>query len=239
MSSSTVNSQACTQSDKSKIIVYGGNGCVGTNVAKCLIESSASAICLSRTGHKPLHLRDEEWSTQVCWSKGDAAAPDKKLLASADCVICLVGSAPTPTFSKESFERKVFENGETNALAIEAAGEVGIKKVVLLGAQIPWPLRNKSFAYSKGKDRALCAAKRFAELSDEHSAIVFQPGMIFGRRYLPSGKSIPLNKLVGPLPYLLPSQFVSVEKLANRIVEAALSENSYSGELTIVKNSNI
>ncbi len=239
MNSSTVKPHACAQSDKSNIIVYGGNGFVGTHVAKCLVESKATAICLSRTGHKPIHLQAEHWSTQVCWSKGDAATPDKKLLARADCIICLVGSAPTPTFSKESFERKVFENGETNARAIEAAGEAGIKKVVLLGAQIPWPLRNNFFAYSKGKDRALCAAKRFTQLSDEHSAVVFQPGMVFGRRYLRSGKSIPLNKLVGPLPYLLPGQFVSVEKLANRIVEVALSENPYSGELTIIKNSDI
>lgn len=227
------------KAEKTKVVIYGGNGFVGTHVAKCLSESDTHAICLSRTGHKPIHLQDEDWSNNVCWSSGDASTPDNKLLASADTLICLVGSAPTPTFSKKSFEQKVFANGMTNANAIKAAGEAGIKKVVLLGAQIPWPLRTNKFAYAKGKELALDAAGEFAALSDEHSAVVFQPGMIYGRRYLPSGKSIPLNLLVGPMPYIMANQFVSVERLATRIVEVALSEGTHTGELTIIKNSDI
>jgi len=220
VSNSVNKSAAAVQAKKSKVIVYGGNGFVGTHVAKCLSESNVNAVCLSRTGHKPIHL-------------------DKKLLASADSLICLVGSAPTPTFSKRSFEQKVFENGITNATAIKAAGEAGIKKVILLGAQILWPLRTNKFAYAKGKELALTAASEFSQMSDEHSAIVFQPGMIYGRRYLTNGKSIPLNLLLGPLPYIMPNQFVSVEKLATRIVEIALSDGAQSGELTIIKNSDI
>ncbi len=239
MSNSVNKSAAAVQAKKSKVIVYGGNGFVGTHVAKCLSESNVNAVCLSRTGHKPIHLRDEDWSNDVCWSRGDASDPDKKLLASADSLICLVGSAPTPTFSKRSFEQKVFENGITNATAIKAAGEAGIKKVILLGAQILWPLRTNKFAYAKGKELALTAASEFSQMSDEHSAIVFQPGMIYGRRYLTNGKSIPLNLLLGPLPYIMPNQFVSVEKLATRIVEIALSDGAQSGELTIIKNSDI
>jgi len=216
-----------TRAKRTRVVVYGGNGYVGTRVAKNLAESNAHAICLSRTGHKPVHLRNEEWSNQVCWSKGDASTPDKKFLASADSLVCLVGSAPTPTFSKAAFEQKVFSNGITNATAIKAAGEAGVKKIVLLGAQI------------QGKELALNAAKEFAQLSDEHSAIVFQPGMIYGRRYLASGKSIPLNVLVGPMPFLLSKQFVSVEKLATRIVEVTLSDGPHTGEFTIIKNADI
>ena len=228
-----------TRAKRTRVVVYGGNGYVGTRVAKNLADSNAHAICLSRTGHKPVHLRNEEWSNQVCWSKGDASTPDKKFLASADSLVCLVGSAPTPTFSKAAFEQKVFSNGITNATAIKAAGEAGVKKIVLLGAQIPWPLDSQKLAYAQGKELALNAAKEFAQLSDEHSAVVFQPGMIYGRRYLASGKSIPLNVLVGPMPFLLSKQFVSVEKLATRIVEVTLSDGPHTGEFTIIKNADI
>ena len=92
---------AYVQTNKSKVVVYGGNGFVGTHVAKSLSESDAYAVCLSRTGHKPIHLQNQEWSNKVCWSSGDASTPDTKLLTSANILICLVGSAPTLTFSKK------------------------------------------------------------------------------------------------------------------------------------------
>jgi len=237
----TTNNLSSPQSraKKAKVIIYGGNGFVGTHVAKRLVEANAYAVCLSRTGHKPIHLQDEEWSSQACWSKGDASAPDSKLLASADCLICLVGSAPLPTFSQASYNEKVFTNGTANANVIKAAAEAGIKKVILLGAKIPWPLRRDSFAYTKGKNLALNAASEFAQLSEQHTAVVLQPGMIYGKRFLANGKSIPLNTLLGPIPHIMPGQFVSVETVANRIIEMALTEGAHTGKLTIIKNADI
>lgn len=239
MSSTLKNSEAKSQAEKTKVIIYGGNGFVGTHVARCLAESNVAAVCLSRTGHKPIHLQDEEWSNQVCWSKGDASQPDPKLLASADCMICLVGSAPLPTFSKAAYEQQVFSNGTTNATAIKAAGVAGIKKVILLGAKIPWPMRRDSFGYAKGKELALAAANEFSQLSEHHSAIVLQPGIIHGKRHLTSGKVIPIDLYVGPMAHLMPSQFVSVETLAKRIAEVSLTEGPHTGKLTIISNSDI
>ena len=170
-----------------KIVVYGGNGFVGTHVARALLARDVCTVCLSRTGHKPLHLGDQQWSESVRWCKGDASQPDTQLLQRLDGLITLVGSPPLPTFSKQAYDEQVFANGTTNANAIKGAGEAGIKRVVLLGAQLPFFMRRESFGYAQGKKIAMQAAKDFSELSSEHRAIVIQPGMIYGRRYLKSG----------------------------------------------------
>jgi len=222
-----------------KVVVYGGNGFVGTRVAEQLFRSGVCTVCLSRTGHKPLHLKDEEWSQKVRWCKGDASEPSTQLLSTADVLITLVGAAPLPTFSKQAYEEQVFMNGTTNVNVIQAAGEAGVKRVVLLGAKIPLPLRTEYFGYAKGKKLALQAAKQFSELSDQHSAVVIKPGVIYGTRYLLSGKSIALGKVFKPMSYVMPWQFVSVEQVAKRIVDAALSASPYHGKFTEIQHKNI
>ncbi|MFT6409159.1 MAG: nucleoside-diphosphate-sugar epimerase, partial [Arenicella sp.] len=200
-------------SDRIKIAVYGGNGFVGTRVAEALVDRGVCAACLSRSGHKPLHLKDQKWSETARWCKGDASDPDTQLLERMDGLVTLVGSPPLPTFSKQAYDQQVFVNGTTNAIAIQRAGEAGIKRIVVVGAQIPFFMRRESFGYAKGKNIALQAAEDFSKLSSEHRAVVLQPGMIYGRRYLESGKAIPLDKIFKPFSWLMPWQFVSVEKV--------------------------
>ena len=228
-----------SKTDKTKIVVYGGNGFVGTRVAKALLERDACAVCLSRTGHKPLHLKDHKWSESVRWCKGDASSPDTQLLERLDGLVTLVGSPPLPTFSKEAYDEQLFMNGTANANAILEAGKAGIKRVVLVGAQIPFPLRSERFAYTKGKRIAMDAAREFSELSNEHRAIVIQPGMIYGRRYLKSGKSIPLDTFFKPFSWIMPWQFVSVEKVAERIASEMLCDDQNKDKFIVIKNSQI
>ena len=220
--------------NRTKVVVYGGNGFVGTRVAEQLAKRDVCAVCLSRTGHKPIHLKDKVWSESVRWCKGDASEPCTQLLPSADAIVLLVGSPPLPTFSKEAFEEQVFMNGTTNANAIKAAAEAGVKRVVLLGAKIPFALNSDRFGYTKGKRMAFNAAKEFSEISDEHTAVVIQPGVIYGRRYLKSGKSIALGTFMKPMSYVMPWQFVSVERVAERIADAALADEPYAGKFTVI-----
>lgn len=227
------------QQDRIKIVVYGGNGFVGTRVAKALYEREVCAVCLSRTGHKPLHLKDRKWSESVRWCKGDASSPDTQLLERLDGLVTLVGSPPVPTMSKEAYNEQVFTNGTANANAIRAAGEAGIKRVVLLGAQIPSPLRSKRFGYAAGKKLAMDAAEEFSKLSNEHRAIVIQPGVIYGRRYLKSGKAISLDTLFKPMSWIMPWQFVSVEKVADRIVRELLCNEPNKDQFIVIKNNQI
>jgi len=217
-----------------RVVVYGGNGFVGTRVARCLAEKNIYTVCVSRTGHKPVHLKDQPWSENVRWCKGDASEPHPDLLESASVLITLVGSPPLPTLTKDAFEHQVFMNGTTNVNAIRAAGTAGIKKVILLGAKIPLPLRSDRFGYTKGKRLALEAAKAFSELSSEHRAAVLQPGAIYGTRHLATGKSLPLGTVMKPLSFIMPWQFISVDQVAKRITSIALNDDSgeVSGEVS-------
>ena len=225
--------------NRTKVVVYGGNGFVGTRVAEQLAKQGACTVCLSRSGYKPIHLKDLPWSENVRWCKGDASQPCTQLLPSADAVVLLVGAAPVPTFSQQAFDDQVFMNGTTNVNAINAAAEAGIKRIVLLGAKIPMLMNTDRFGYVKGKRMALEAARAFSELSDQHTAIVIQPGVIYGTRHLKNGKSIALGSVMKPLSYLMPWQFVSVDDVAKHIAHAALSEEPYSGKFTLVPHSKI
>ena len=231
--SNTVNT------NKTKVVVYGGNGFIGTRVAKALLEKDVCAVCLSRTGHKPLHLKDHKWSESVRWCKGDASEPDTKLLERLDGLVSLVGSSPLPTFSQEAHENQVFMNGTANARAIRAAGEAGIKRVVLVGARIPLLFRGDRFGYAKGKRIAMEAAREFSELSQDHRAIVIQPGVVYGQRYLKSGKMISLTTAFKPLSLFMPWQFVSVEKLAERIACEMLCDDPNKDRFIVIKNKQI
>jgi nucleoside-diphosphate-sugar epimerase len=222
-----------------KIVIYGGNGFVGTRVAEALVDRGACATCLSRTGYKPLHLKDEKWSEMVRWCKGDANDPDSQLLERMDGLVTLIGSPPVPTFSRQAYQEQVFINGTTNANAIQAAAEAGLKRIVLVGARLPFFMRRDSFGYAKGKKIAMQAAEDFSKLSSEHRAIVIQPGMIFGRRYLKTGKAVPLDKIFKPFSWIMPWQFVSVERVAARIANELLCKDSSKDQFIVIKNSQI
>lgn len=222
-----------------KVVVYGGNGFVGVHTAHQLVKAQSSVVCVSRSGHKPLHLQDERWSKAVRWCKGDASEPKQQLLESADVMVCLVGSPPLPTFSASAYEKQVFTNGTACENAIQASAQAGIKKVILLGASIPLPLRHDRFGYFRGKKIALDAAQKFSQLSDQHSAIVLQPGAIYGKRHLSSGRVIPLDHLMAPLAKIMPSQFCSVQDVAQRLAHAATQEEPYHGKFSLLSNRDI
>lgn len=226
------------EKSSSKVVIFGGNGFVGTHAAKALVER-AGVVCISRSGHKPLHLNDSEWSAQVRWCKGDAAEPDAELLAGAEAIVCCVGSPPLPTFTQEAFNQQLFMNGTTCSNAIKAAADCGVKKVILLNAQLPWLMRSKRFAYHVGKDHALNSAKEFCKLSPDHTALVLQPGVITGQRVLPNGFNLRLDWLTAPISPLMPWQFVSVERLATRITDFFVNPEVYQGQCIVLKNRHI
>jgi len=222
-----------------KVVIYGGNGFVGTHIAKALAKQDVCTVCVSRTGHKPLHLKDEKWSEKVRWCQGDASQPKADLLKSANVVICAVGSAPLPTLTQEAFEQQVSSNGSANVSAINAANDAGVQRLILLGAQIPWPLNTDKFGYAKGKRLAYEAAEKFASTSKQHRALVIQPGAIYGTRVLLNGTQLPLGLLMKPLSYLMPWQFISVQRIAERVVNEILGPNPSAPAFVVLKNSDI
>ena len=223
----------------SKIVIFGGNGFIGSHVAQALSDFNSDIVCLSRSGHKPIHLNKNEWSKRVRWCKGDAAQPNKEVLANADAIICCVGSPPLPTLSQKAFDEQLFMNGTTCSNAIKAAADAGVKRVILLNAQIPWVMRSKRFAYYVGKNSALKAASEFCDISSEHSALILQPGMVTGCRVLPNGFNLRLDWLTAPVSPFMPWQFVSVERVAARISDFFMNPEIYHGQCIVLKNRHI
>lgn len=228
-----------TNNNTEKIVIYGGNGFVGCKVAERLSATGVGVVCVSRAGIKPVHLQNTKWADKVEWIKGDASEPDLELLRGSATLVCLVGSPPIPAIGKKAYAQQVFTNGITNSNAIKAAGDAGIKRVVLLGAKMPSFMDKDWFGYAKGKRLSLQAAKEFSEVSENHYAVVIQPGGIFGKRHTASGKEIPIDLVMRPLSKIFGSQLVSLEKVADRIATEALSKTEHQQSLKIVKHAEI
>ena len=188
---------------------------------------------------RPAHLENTDWADNVEWLKGDAGNPDPALLSTFEVMISTVGSPPIPTLSQSAYDKQLSINGTCNVNAIECAAEVGIKRLVLVGAKIPNFLQSDRFAYAKGKRIALEAAKAFSKLSDQHRGIVIQSGGIFGTRYTASGTRIPLGIVMGPLSQLMSSQLVAVERLAKCIADSALCPSSNLSAFQLIKHKEI
>ena len=224
---------------KTKVVIYGGNGFVGTHVAQRLSLANAKAVAVSRSGRFPKHLHEEEWAKRVSWKKGDASDADIDLLESCDVMVCLVGSPPIPTFTKQAYDQQLFTNGTANVKAIQAAEKAGIKRLVLLGAKIPGLLQGDWFAYAKGKRLCLEAASKFSDLSKDHRVTILQPGGIYGTRHTLSGMAIPLHLILGPLAKIMPGQLISVNKVADRIANEALDISAARVSFSVIHHSNI
>jgi len=141
-------------------------------------------------------------------------------------------------------------NSDANCSVIRAADKAGVKRIVVLGAHLPFLLRTDKFGYSKGKRLTFEAAQAFAAISSGHSAVVMQPNGIIGTRYKPNGKAIHLETVMNPVikfqrfpprwvQWLLPESLVTIEEVARMAAYAALSPAPYSGKLTVISNREI
>ncbi len=222
-----------------RVVIYGGNGFVGTKVAESLQRADHSVSCVSRSGVMPKHLEGDLWAQNVKWLKGDAFKAEKETLAEHDVLISTVGAPPLPTITKAAFERSLHTNGVVNQALIQRAGEIGIKRVILLSAKLMPFMQGDWFAYAKGKAMSAAAAQSFAALSNEHSSVVIKPGVIYGKRHTRSGREIPLDLAMKPLAKLLPSQFVSVDQVAQCISDAAAGLRATQDSFTVIEHQQI
>jgi len=237
-----------------KVVVFGGNGFVGSTVLKELCARSVPAASVSRQGTRPKHLDKATWASTVDWNRGDATNAETymKLLEGSRAVVIAIGSPPVPV-SDESWQ--IMMNGETNCVIIEAAAKAGVPQVVLVNAMTPsWA----PSGYVKGKAQARECAEKFASVTPKTStgakrgALILKPGAVYGTRHTASGLPIPLAPLLAPvswgikalpgvvtaatnaLPTLLEGALVppvSVEVLASIAVDGAMSDD-YAGKIT-------
>lgn len=219
-----------------RLLIFGGNGYVGTKILELAVLGGAHCTCVSRTGAIPAHLIKTKaaWVDQVVWLAGDASQPDPALFATADVVISLVGSAPVPTFSDSAFQQQLLQNGGASSAVINMAKRQGVKRFVLMSAHIPALMQSQRFGYYVGKQQALAAAKTFSEASTEHTITVIRPSAIYGTRHTDNGAAIPLTPLMAPIAWMmrafpkkllavLPESPVCLSKVASTVVDIALS----------------
>ena len=218
------------------LLVYGGNGFVGTKVLELAAIRGATCTSVSRSGEIPSHLKRlrPAWSRQVTWVAGNALHPDPSLVASADGIVCLVGSPPLPTFNQRGFEQQVMTNGRANSAVIAEAQRQRVKRLVLLSAHIPAMMRSSRFGYYVGKQQASEAAAVYAKASEHNAATVIYPSAIYGKRYTGGGTAIPLGLLMSPVAWMmrclpelvsqfLPESPVAVQEVAAFAVDAAMA----------------
>jgi len=233
----------------SKVIIFGGNGFVGTTIAEVLVQGNITPVCVSRTGSKPQHLQTQDWAKQVAWVRGDANKPDPALFENVQAVISLVGTPPVPTFSKSAYQRQLDNNSKPNLAVINATLASGVTRLVILGAHIPALINTDKFAYAKGKRLCLEAAQEFASCSDKHTAVVLQPSAIYGIRHSKAGRALnigfvmkPIAKLQSIMPSfikaLMPEQLVPVETVARSAVRGCFDQE-FAGKFTVVSNQQI
>ncbi len=227
-----------TEHTEAPIIVYGGNGFVGTAICELIVGQGIPCTSISRRGFAPAHLRSSPWVDKVHWVQGDALSPDPAMLNGARGIINLVGSPPLPTFSQAAFDHQLLMVGTSQVRVIHAAQEARVNRLVVMGADIPSLLQTESFAYYLGKKQALTAAKTFAASSKLRQAAVLKPAGIYGTRYTSNGMALPLSWVMSPLSGLqrclprsvqsvLPAAFVDVKKVAGAAVEWATTVGGF------------
>jgi len=220
-----------------KVVVFGGNGFVGSRVSEQLVQAGVKVVSISRSGVPPAWAKDQEWVGELSWVKGDPTEEDwsDSLTGSAAVVSCIgvIGG------SDDSMQRG---NGAVNLAVAEQAASAGVSKLVYVSVSDAVGGAVGAFAlkgYFKGKKEAEASiTKAFA-----NKAVILAPTFIYGGTefsatpprvaegygsFVEDALSLaPIRALAGVLPgalglALLPP--VSVNSLATAVAGAALGK---------------
>lgn len=190
-----------------KLVIFGGNGFVGSRVTEEAVKTGLSVVSVSRRGQPPPGV-SAPWTSQVEWAKGDVFDPAswQSQLQGAIGVISTLGG-----FGSNEFMYKIC--GQSNIQLMEAANEAGVDRFAFVSAHdygFPeWVLKG----YVQGK-RA--AEARLAQLFP-NSGVALRPGFIHGTRNV-AGIPVPLQIVGLPLEKLLsvvPTQSLASVPLIN------------------------
>lgn len=226
---------------RNAIVIVGGNGFVGTAVAKKAVQAGKQVFSISRSGRPQWN---DVWMEKVQWLKGDILKPPtseiKEALSQAAGVISVVGGFG----SNEAMERMC---GACNIAAIQQAKEAGVPRFVFVSDHDFKHLPDSVLrGYFKGKRSAEAELK----LAYKNQGTILRPGMITGNRHVGKSVVLPLwvvgtpwgfltdnalARAVGNIPLLgavLEAPLVppvSVESLASAAVDAVLRGDSELG----------
>jgi uncharacterized protein YbjT (DUF2867 family) len=201
-----------------KLVIFGGNGFVGSRVTEEAVKSGVSVVSISRRGQPPPGV-SAPWTSQVEWAKGDVFDPAswKSQLDGAIGVISTLGG-----FGSNEHMYKIC--GQSNIQIMEAAKEAGVDRFAFVSAHnmgLPdWVLKG----YVQGKRDA---EARLAQLFP-NSGVALRPGFIHGTRNV-AGIPVPLQIVGLPLEKLLsvvPTQSLASVPLVNLLATPPVSASA-------------
>ena len=157
-----------------KIVVFGGNGFVGSRVAQQLAEAGAKVVSVSRSGAPPAWASGQEWVNSVSWQKGDPNEEDwSDALAGCAAVVSCVGVIGGSDANMQE------GNGNTNVAIAEAAAAAGVPRIVYVSVSNAVRDAVGGFAlkgYFKGKEEAEASIKA----AFPKNAVILAPTFIYG-----------------------------------------------------------
>eukprot|EP00210_Caulerpa_lentillifera_P006855 g6552.t1 len=178
---------------EAKVVVFGGNGFVGSRVCEIALGMGLQVISINRSG-RPSWLK-QSWADGVEWIQGDALQPTcytDKLSGALGAVSCVGGFG-----SNEKMYRVC---GEANIRAIETAASLGVPRFAFISVHHDTlPGFVKSIGYFRGKLDAEETLRRCYG----NKGVSLRPFFIHGTRQISDNLGIPLQLLGTPLEKLL------------------------------------
>ncbi|KAL0026968.1 hypothetical protein WJX79_003842 [Trebouxia sp. C0005] len=197
---SSYSNQQSTYDGPPKLIVFGGNGFVGTRVCEEALQTGLAVVSINRSGAPKATA---PWTSEVEWVKADAFEPDEwrdQLQGAVGVVSCLGG------FGSNDFMLKIC--GEANVGVIREAAQAGVPRCAFVSAhdyKFPGFVLSGYFQGKRNAEHAM--AEAYPE-----QGVCLRPGFIHGTRYV-SGVGIPLSFIGVPLDRAL--GFLPAKSLAN------------------------
>ena len=217
-----------------RLMIFGGTGVVGSAIAREAARRGLLVQCVTRGGDAPAHLRSEPWAASVTWLRGDALDPGTyaEHMRGADAVITSVDRLPFPHLTRDVIVR---DNGETNVAPARCAAEVGVDRLVVIGASVPkmipgvgWDLRpagvhdagyaaGKAMAEAHARDELWEATRRRAA-AGSNLGLSREPGSSD-----PGHREVPLWAALGPVASVMrapPPDAVADEQTVDNVARA-------------------
>ncbi|KAL4419607.1 hypothetical protein ABPG77_001661 [Micractinium sp. CCAP 211/92] len=228
-----------------RVVVFGGNGFVGSHVCQQALAMGADVVSINRSG-RPSNLRGD-WLAHVQWVQGDALDPQqpwKELLRGAAGVVSTMGA-----FGSNDYMYKIC--GETNMRVMDASAAAGVTRFSFISVhefKLPAGWRAQDFLL-KGYFRGKRDAEAHMQALFPTGGVALRPGMIYGTRAVGSGQvhlewiGAPLKAALSVLPThtlanipIVGAAFVppvSVDAVARAAVSAVLDPAVPPGVMSV------
>ena len=157
-----------------KLVIPGGNGFIGSEIARCAAEHGHDVVAFGRSGAPDLDPASHPWMRDVEWRAADVFDVDtwRDVLDGADAVIHSIATIQQDPARDVTFDRV---NGESAIVAAETAAEAGVDAFVFLSVRDKPPFVSGRFIAAKRRaEREI--PRRFPALR----FVSLRPNLVYG-----------------------------------------------------------